>query len=71
MKFTSILEQIDYELLEYRKLTGIFPSNIVLDIVSYHKLKEELELPMYLYLSRFKGMRILVVFTEETFVEFL
>ncbi len=71
MKFTNVVDQADYELLEYRKLYGIFPNNIIMDIGTYHLLKEELGMPMYLSLSRFKGMRLLVVFTEERFIEFI
>lgn len=71
MKFNRILDQIDYEIIQWRKLTGEMPHTLIVDVLTYHRIKDELEMPVYLYLSRLKGMRLLVMFTDENIIEFI
>lgn len=71
MKFTNVLDGIDYELILWKRLHGFIPSILIVDIQTYYEIKELLQIPAYNHLGRLKGMRLLISFTEEQVIEFI
>lgn len=69
MKFINKLDEVDYQIVQYRKLTGEFPTTLLVDVETYYQIQEELGFPVYVQLDRLKGMMLAVVFTKERFIE--
>lgn len=71
MKFINVIDNIDYELILWKRLNGFMPSILVVDIKTYYDIKELMQIPAYNNMGRFKGMRLLVSFTDEQVIEFI